>query len=472
MKQIVRLAAVSLCLLATPAFAASERDPVTHALNRLSFGARPGDVERVAATGVERWIEQQLHPESIPDTALEARLERFETLRMSNADLMRTFYRPIVEARRDADKDEELMRQLRRQSQRVVGELSAQRIIRAVTSERQLNEVMVDFWMNHFNVFAGKGIDRFLLTSYERDTIRPNLWGHFDDLVLATAKSPAMLFYLDNARSLRGKINENYARELMELHTLGVDGGYTQKDVTELARLLTGWSIRRPQEGALEFVFRSAQHDRDAKSVLGTALRTGGGMEEGERIIRMLANHPATAHHIAYKLAQRFVADDPPKALVDRVAKRFLETKGDLRETVKAVITSPEFNDPKVYRAKVKSPFEYVVSAIRAVGGSVENPIPLARELQKQGEPLYFAQPPTGYDDTADAWVNSGALLNRLNFALALTSNRMPGIHVTLPADPFAIVELSAATRKTIGEISDRARLAGLVLGSPEFQRQ
>jgi uncharacterized protein (DUF1800 family) len=337
---------------------------------------------------------------------------------------------------------------------------------------------MVDFWMNHFNVFAGKGIDRYLLTSFERDTVRPNVWGRFEDLLMATAKSPAMLFYLDNSRSRRDAINENYAREIMELHTLGVDGGYTQKDVTELARVLTGWSIARPKEGT-GFKFRRAIHDRSAKTVLGVKFADGGGMEEGERMIRFLANHPSTAKHIARKLAQRLVSDDPPQALIDRVAKRFLDTKGDLRETVRALVTSAEFWNPKYYRAKVKSPFEYTVSAIRAVGGRIDDARPLARELQKMGQPLYFAQPPTGYSDAAETWVNSGALLNRLNFALTLAGNKMPGVRASVPASADQIyalagAELSAQTRKTITErgTTDPATLAALVLGSPEFQQQ
>src|SRR5213075_574432 len=323
------------------------------------------------------------------------------------------------------------------------------------------------FWLNHFNVFAPKGLDRVLITSYERDTIRPHMWGKFEDLLLATAKSPAMMFYLDNARSRSGAINENYAREIMELHTLGVDGGYTQKDVTELARVLTGWSIDR---GSGQFAFHPFLHDRGAKTVLGVRLE--GGIDEGERMIHILAHHPSTAHHIAAKLCQRLVADDPPKALVDRVAKRFLDTDGDLRETVKAVISSREFWDPQIYRAKVKTPFEYAVSAIRAVDAHVNDPLPLARELQKMGEPLYGAQPPTGYSDKADAWINSGGLMSRLNFALALASNKMPGVSVdeTKLAAIDIGAELTAQTRKTIAEKgSDAAAKAGLMLGSPEF---
>lgn len=454
---------ILIAILAATLSAASppqltERERAQHALNRLAFGARPGDVELVLKIGVDRWIAQQLQPERIADARVEARLAQYETLALSDDEVMRTFAKPLFDARRERrrngeeDEDPQAIRRSiprERRPQRLLDELASQRILRAAESERQLNEVMVDFWMNHFNVFAGKGLDRFLIASYERDAIRPRIWGSFEELLLATAKSPAMLFYLDNAQNgLRG-INENYAREIMELHTLGVDGGYTQKDVTELARVLTGWSISRPNEGRMELVFRARIHDRNAKSVLGVQLPAGGGMEEGERMIRMLARHPSTARHIATKLAQRLVADDPPKALVDRVAKRFLATNGDLRATVKAVIDSPEFWSATSYRAKVKSPFEYAISAVRAVNATIENPVPLARELQRIGQPLYFAQPPTGWSDDAGAWVNSGALLNRMNFALALTSGKLPGVRIgKLPAN------------------------AGLLLGGPEFQRQ
>jgi len=410
----------------------TEQQRAEHALNRLAFGPRPGDVERVMKIGVDRWIDQQLHPERIADRDFP-----------SISD-------PVISPRPQQD-DEDAKRARRKEARRVIEELSSQRIIRAAESERQLNEVMVDFWMNHFNVFAGKGLDRFLVASYERDTIRPRIWGSFEDLLLATAKSPAMLFYLDNAQNgARGSINENYAREIMELHTLGVDGGYTQKDVTELARVLTGWSINRPTEGRMNFVFRPRMHDGNAKTVLGVKLPAGGGIEEGERMIRFLARQPSTAHHIATKLAQRLVSDDPPKALVDRVAKRFLETKGDLRATVAAVIDSPEFWSASNYRAKMKSPFEYTISAVRAVNGSVDNAMPLARELRRIGQPLYFAQPPTGYSDASEAWNNSGALLDRINFAIALTSGKMPGVRIAdkLPTD------------------------AAQVIGGPEFQKQ
>src|SRR5438105_250171 len=316
----------------------TDRQRALHALNRLAFGPRPGEVDAVMKDGVNVWIEQQLHPEGIPDRAVEARIAALPTMKMSNAQIVKTYYEPVLMARKkanaeakdgDIDKNDvrrELMRDIPfdQRPQIVTNDLLTERIVRAAESDRQLNEVMVDFWMNHFNVFAGKGIDRFLLTSYERDVIRPHIWGRFEDLLMATAKSPAMLFYLDNARSVAAPEN-------------------------------------RP----------------------------------------VLAHHPATAHHIAVKLCQRLVADDPPRALVDRVAAKFLATDGDLRETVRAVISSPEFWDPKSYRAKVKSPFEYAISAVRAFNAQITDATPIARALQQIGEPLYGAQPPTGYSDNA-----------------------------------------------------------------------
>ena len=507
----------ALLLLSASDGRLTERERAIHALNRLGFGARPGDVDRVVNIGVDAWIAQQLHPEAIPDRAVDARLQQYPTLTMSNVDIWQRYYAPVLAMRKEAkeaaakgEDQKDVLAELRKnippdqRPQVVVQQLVGQRILRAADSERQLNEVMVDFWMNHFNVFAGKGIDRVLLTSYERDTIRPHIWGRFEDLLMATAKSPAMLFYLDNARSVadpehrparrfarampqqrRGGLNENYAREIMELHTLGVDGGYTQKDVTELARVFTGWTITGPnQPSPGTFLFRPQLHDVGAKTVLGVRFRAGGGEEEGERMIRILAHQPATAHRIAYKLCQRLVTDDPPPALVDRVAKRFLATDGDLRQTVKAVIDSPEFWDPRFYRAKVKSPFEYVISAVRATDAQIADPMPIARALQQMGEPLYGAQPPTGYSEKSSAWINTGALLNRLNFALALSANKLPGVHadvVSLNADSVPAMaqvltggNLTEATLHTIQErgTSDKPTIAALILGSPEFQKQ
>ncbi|HYS54056.1 MAG TPA: DUF1800 domain-containing protein [Thermoanaerobaculia bacterium] len=460
-----RLAFAAITLLIAAGFSShskmTERERAQHALNRLSFGARPGDVDKVLEIGVDRWIAQQLHPESIPDGAVEARLQNMPTLRLSNLEIMDTYYKPIVEARRSVGAaapgrsaageapaaTPEALKAAREKGREVVEDLVSQRIVRAAESERQLNEVMVDFWFNHFNVFIGKGPDRFMLTSYERDTIRPNIWGRFEDLVTATAKSPAMMVYLDNARSRGGAINENYAREIMELHTLGVDGGYTQKDVTELARVFTGWSID-PRTGT--FIFRPRMHDSGEKTVLGVHFPAGGGIEEGQKMIHILAHSPAAAHHIALQLCQRLVSDHPPKGLVDGVAKKFLAGDGDLRQTVTAVIESREFWDPSDYRAKVKPPFEFVISAVRAVNATVNNPLPIARALQQIGEPLYGAQPPTGYSDKGDVWINTGALMNRMNFAVALANNQLPGVRASI-ADPKA---------------------TALELGSPEFQRQ
>jgi uncharacterized protein (DUF1800 family) len=475
MKRTLLLAACAL-LLGSSSPTLTTRQRAVHALDRLAFGPRPGDVDRVLQLGVDRWIDEQLHPERIADAATDARVASYETLSMSSRDIFDKFYKPIVDARRAKKNNvEEVMRDIPRgqRPRRVIAELSAQRLVRATSSERQLNEVMVDFWMNHFNVFAPKGLNRVLVTSYERDVIRPHIWGRFEDLLMATAKSPAMLFYLDNARSRGGALNENYAREIMELHTLGVDGGYTQQDVTELARVLTGWTIAREGQG---FVFLPAFHDRGTKSVLGTPIGAGGGVEEGEAMVRLLARHPATAHRIAYKLCQRFIADEPPASAVDRVAQTFLATRGDLRRTVKAVIDSPEFRDPKYFRGKVKTPFEYAVSAVRAVGGELTDPLPLARQLQQMGEGLYLSQPPTGYSDTAQAWVSTAGLMARLNFALDLASNKVPGVRVDVTSFVDTALsggELSAATRKTINDQhADVPTIAGLILGSPEFQRQ
>ena len=558
---VLTAAAALLSVVGLAAASAGDgRAPMTaseqaiHVLNRLGFGPRPGDVDRVLAMGVPAYVEQQLRPERIPDETATAALKRFPTLAMTTAELVEKFERPLREARRArrmelagqdnstpsgqmegaalADELEKIRARIPAESRprRVIEELTAARIVRAAVSERQLNEILVDFWMNHFNVFAGKGLDRVFTTSFERDVIRPMIWGRFEDLLLATAKSPAMLFYLDNAQSTAdeahrpvrpmpmgrglfamgngggpakkgpaGGLNENYARELMELHTLGVDGGYSQKDVTELARILTGWSILRPEQGA-GFVFRAPLHDAGSKTVLGNAFPAGGGIEEGEKMIRILARHPSTARHIAFQLCQRFVADAPPEALVERVAKTFLATAGDLRATVRAILTSPEFFDPLHYRAKVKSPFEYVVSAVRAVGAEPDVALPIARQLALMGEPLYLCQPPTGYSDTAEAWVNTGALVARLNFALQLAADRLPGTqtdlrHLISPEDAadsqrsvdalacaFLGGDLSAETRRTVGQRlaetpapADDTRLAmiaGLILGSPEFQRQ
>jgi uncharacterized protein (DUF1800 family) len=497
---------------------------IGHVLNRLGFGARPGDIERVRSIGVERYIDEQLHPERVADRDVEGHLAGLTTLQMSSRQIAEQFEIPQLKARRaakqaakndaqdgkDADKEKDKPDpEMQRRAQSPLIELSEQKIFKAVYSTRQLQEVLVDFWFNHFNVDARKGADRFMLTEYEREAIRPHVLGKFRDLLEATAKSPAMLFYLDNwmsadpngphvdtrPRVVRGPfgrpfiveppmprqnpnapkgLNENYGRELMELHTLGVDGGYTQKDVTEVARAFTGWTIQNPRMGG-GYRFEPRLHDTGQKVVLGQVIKAGGDDSDGKRVLEMLARHPSTARFIATKLVRRFVADTPPPDLVDRVAARFSETDGDLREVMRVVLTSPEFFSADAYRAKVKTPFEFVVSAVRAIGADVQDARPLVQQVQQQGMPLYQCQPPTGYKDTADAWVNTGALVGRMNFALALASNKLRGTVVsqtTQSASDLIAGDLSESTRTTIAKAGSAPQIAALTLGSPEFQRR
>ena len=554
---------------------------VTHVLNRIGFGPAPGDVEAVRKIGLQKYIEQQLRPERIDDDAMTARLAGFETLTKSARELAEAYFIPAQMERRRAQQqaakdpsmsgdpaDKRAMRtpeqvDAMKGERQVLTELMQQKILRAAYSERQLEEVMVDFWFNHFNVFVGKGQTRLYLSEYEREAIRPHVFGTFRDLLGATAASPAMLFYLDNWQSSapegsvtaapentdrmtrpgqfgrpgrmpgidrrraaaapaqapanrrpRG-VNENYARELMELHTLGVDGGYTQKDVQEIARAFTGWTIANPRQGG-GFHFEPRMHDDGEKTVLGHRLKAGGGRKDGEQVLDILAAHPSTARFVATKLARRFVADDPPAALVDRAAARFRETGGNIREVVRAIVTSPEFFAPGAYRAKVKTPFEFVASAVRATSAEVrtsaaspprerseptkrrarervgesEGRSPsdqidaqaLVQTLRTLGMPLYGCQPPTGYADRADAWVNTGALLNRMNFAVSLTGGRMRGVRTSSPGNPDtardAFVDqvlagdLSAATRSTVARATQTSQAVALLVGSPEFQRR
>ena len=508
--------------------AATRDAAILHVLQRVTYGPRPDDVARVGAVGLGAWLERQLDPARIDDSAVDRALEALPTLGLSIADLHREYPRPDAETRRKLASGAMSLREMReqypleRRPARIVAELQAARMLRAIASERQLEEVMVDFWFNHFNVFAAKGEVRWYVTAYERDVIRPHALGCFPDLLRATARHPAMLFYLDNWLSRRpgfvprpgpgagrpAGLNENYARELMELHTLGVDGGYTQADVTEVARAFTGWTIDRPREQA-QFVFRPAMHDPQVKRVLGRTIASGG-QRDGEQVLDLLAAHPATARFIAGKLVRRFVADDPPPALVERVAAAYRDTGGDVRVMLRVILTSAEFRAPDVAGAKVKKPTEFVASAARAVGAAtdVRGAMALARAAAEIGEGLYEAASPTGHPDRAEAWVNPGALLARLNFALALTENRLPGVRPSLDDllsgserhDPRGVLErllgvllhgrVSAETRSVLmaqlglPEITrltgddrgpantDVARLAALVLGSPEFQRR
>jgi uncharacterized protein (DUF1800 family) len=470
----IAVSAIAIARAAAPPPSAPGADEaVIHVLNRVGFGPRPGDVERVRAAGVQHYVDEQLRPERIADDQISARLANLTTVRMTLQEITDEIERPSIEARHDrrlqaGSEPAAPMRPdpTRQKANSLVVELSEQKLLRAIYSERQLQEVLVDFWFNHFNVDARKGRTRFFLTSYERDAIRPHILGKFRDLLEATAKSPAMLFYLDNFMSAdpngphvvnrsrigarafaarrgvgiagqprsdgdaqsaapqqpRRGLNENYARELMELHTLGVDGGYTQRDVVEVARAFTGWTIANPRQG-VGFRFEPRLHDPGEKVVLGHKIAAGGAESDGEQVLDLLARHPSTARFIATKLAQRFVSDTPPAALVDRAAKRFRDTGGDLREVTRTILTSPEFLASDAYRAKLKTPFEFVVSAVRASGVAIDDARPLVRELQQLGMPLYMCQPPTGYKDTADAWANAGALVGRMNFALQLTRN-------------------------------------------------
>lgn len=655
------------------AAALTENQKALHVLNRLGFGARAGDVEKVKAMGVKNYIEQQLNANSIDDSATEARLQNLDVLKMSNDEifakypngaavqkavaaqngLTRKDVQGVIKDTReskqnaqmnsentqpnadtssaDAQKYRQEINRVYKENnlgrpQQITQQLAASRIIRAAYSERQLQEQMVDFWSNHFNVYTNKAAVRWFLPEYDRDVIRPNALGNFRDLLLATAKSPAMLFFLDNFQSAapnneqmannqaniqkrierlqnnprarenfmrnqnitteaefndriqkmqqratqgakrqqRG-INENYAREIMELHTLGVGGGYTQKDIQEVARAFTGWTIVNPrgyaQPTALmgsemsnrpnmqkarkgagipanaasgTFYFNERIHDQGAKTILGQTVNEGG-MNDGIKVIDILVKHPSTAKFIARKLAVKFVSDNPSEAYVNRIAAAFTKSDGDIKSTLRALFNDPEFYAPENYKAKIKTPFEVTVSALRTVGAET-NGMAVQQLLAKMGEPLYGWQAPTGYPDTAEDWVNTGALLERMNFAVALASNRIPGTKVNLTKfsgnssdknqllDKFTGVilngEISPATRATLIKqldqplmeptmpandeaamenvamvrpnaqgggkrgMNQQARLlqpsgnpevfkvVGLILGSPDFQRQ
>ena len=455
----------------------SPREQAHHVLNRLAFGPRPGDVERVLAMGVDKWVTQQLTPGRLPDRQMDDALRAFPTLRQSPSDLYRDY--PPRNAQRVASQlqRDSLTRadsiELRRQAQRnreFVNDLISAKVARAVLSERQLVEVMTDFWENHFNVFIGKAQLRYYLPDYSERVIRPNALGRFRDVLGAVAKSPAMLIYLDNAQSVAdsgqpvlgnqrrpGRIrqavidrrmerldsaqratieqlqqrrprglNENYARELLELHTLGVDGGYTQQDVIEVARALTGWSVDGPRQGG-GFVFRAQAHDAGAKIVLGHRLRAGRGIEDGEEVLDIVSRHPSTAMHISRKLVVRLVSDDPPDDLVERAAATFRRTDGDIREVVQTIVTAPEFFSRRAYRAKVKSPFEVTVSALRALGAQADTTPFTGALVARLGQPLYGHQAPNGWPETGAAWINTGAILNRINLGIVVASGRVPG---------------------------------------------
>jgi|JI10StandDraft_1071094.scaffolds.fasta_scaffold34686_3 uncharacterized protein (DUF1800 family) len=394
-----------------------------HALNRLGFGPRPGDVQQVVTQGLAAWVAEQLSPTA--DPSLDARLSAFTTLTMTTPEAIAA---NLLDGTVSA---------------RVASELRSSKVIRAVHSKNQLQEVLVDFWFNHLNVYLPDGFLRFSTTSYERDAIRPFVLGKFKDLLSATANHPAMMFYLDNYLSqvsvfnssgvlLRG-LNENYGREILELHTVGVDAGYTQADVYDAARCFTGWGIDNVNTGGT-FQYRSANHITTAKSVFGLSIAAGGQKDDGDQVIDYLAAHPLTAHRLCYRLAQRLVADDPPPALVDRCAVAYQANDGDLKIVMETLISSPEFWDDSTGRpAKIKTPVEYAISALRAVNAQVAHADSLRTNIANMGMPLYECIPPTGYSNRGADWLNPTSQLMRINFGLDLAAGRIPGATVDLP---------------------------------------
>ncbi len=533
-----------------PSSPLSAEQRAVHLLNRIAYGPRPGDVAHVLEQGEAAFLERQLHPASIDDSALDKRLSTIQTLGLSSLELAKLFPQPGLvrrlvengtlsrddlpagyrlpgeegaammgrrpqldvlgyELRRLAEPVRPPGRQARfgpsiegvNPPQLVVAQLQAAKLIRVVESERQLLEVMTDFWFNHFNVFIGKGQVRNLVTEYERETIRPNALGQFRELLGAVAHAPAMQVYLDNSQSFgpesqigrrsgRG-LNENYARELLELHTLGVDGGYRQTDVTEAARVLTGWTpaVFRFARGARRPAFLAPAHDQGEKTVLGRRFEPDG-EQEGEALLDMLAAHPSTARFLATKLVRRFVADDPPEKLVSRVAKTYQKTDGDIREMLRTIFYSKEFWSEDAYRSKAKKPLELLASTIRALGADFTPSRQTVGLLGRMGEAPYLCQPPTGYDDVAEAWLGSDQLVLRWNFALGAVVGRMPGVEadrdvlqatgsrqerVELYAERFLHQEPSDELRARLLAASEAVpspALAALVLGSPEFQRR
>src|SRR5712671_1163353 len=502
----------TLCLLTSqaPAGSLTARDSAFHALNRLAYGARPGEADSVARSGVMKWIDRQLDADHISDARLAEHERQFKILDYDRADLAGRYRDATRERQRlqreaAATGDSTRMRGARpmQEFRELGGQLQQLAIARAAVSERQLREVMVDFWTNHFNVFVRKGADRFLLPSYIEETIRPRALGRFEDLLIATAQSPAMLFYLDNAqsvapgsvppfplaalrrggqgvRSLPKGINENYARELLELHTLGVDGGYTQQDIIAVARIFTGWSIQPPDRGA-GFVFRDWAHDRGTKHVFGLTFRDDG-KDEGIRLLTLLANQHATMHHVSAKLCARFVADEAPDGCVDAAVAAWQTSRGDMRAVLRAIFTSPDFWTSQAVGSKVKTPFEFVVSALRATAIEPDDTPRLAQLVARLGEPLYQQPAPTGYAETEAHWVNSGALLARMNAAMMLAKDCASIPNIDDHAQLVDVIDqrllggtMSAHTKNVILEqltdITDpeqaRIMAVGLALGGP-----
>ena len=489
---------------AAPALPLSADERALHALNRLGYGPRPTDAAAITAEGADRWLErfltEQLEPRRLPQPeALSTRLAGLEVLKLGQAELLGR-YREAVKAAREARREQakgetpsaEALNAVREQVRPLVGQAATARLARALQSPAQLEEALTEFWFNHFNVFAGKGPVGVLVADYEQRAIRPFVLGRFRDMLGATARHPAMLVYLDNAQSVapgftprraapnaqrandRRGLNENYARELMELHTLGVDGGYTQRDVTELARMLTGWGVdqRKALAGAGTgqgdlFEFDARRHDHGSKTWLGQTVN-GAGQAEGERALDVLAAHPATARHLAFKFAQAFVADEPPASLVARLAESFRTSGGDLRELTRSLIRSDEFWRREAYQAKFKTPYQYLLSSLRALDLPLAQPQPLLQALAEAGQPLYGAATPDGYKNTAAAWRNPEALTQRVQ--LATTLGQRSGASAERLSSTLG-ASLSEPTRRTLADEPAGQQVA-LLLASPDFMKR
>ena len=513
----------------------SEREHASIALSRLGYGPALGDVQTVTRMGVSNYVHQQLYPEKIPESPqLLRQLAAMTTLNQSPEALF-IRDRELNEQKRDAkgnDDDSGDKRGIKAQIGLPDREADEAKLLRAIESPRQLQEMLVDFWFNHFNVYQKKDIDRVWINAYDEQAIRPYVFGRFRDMLEATAKHPAMLFYLDNWKNvapgngqpqagLNGRvkakngeeagINENYAREVMELHTLGVDGGYTQSDVTQLARILSGWGFGAAKmnqvrngftdkaamkreinaQNASVFFFNPDHHDFGQKVFLGRVFPGGVGRQEGETALDMLAYNPVTAHHISYELAQFFVADEPPKELVRRMEDTWARTGGDLREVTRTMVDSSEFWDKQYRQAKYRTPFQYVAAAVRASGAPVDTEV-LLQALEKMGERPYNNLTPDGYKNTSDVWLTPSATEERLTFATALGTGKLEQIHFMnnpdgsnghpdrqgqpVPLDPARIeaaidAGLSPATAQAVSEVQPGLQAAAL-LGSPEMMRR
>ena len=492
-------------------------------LDRFSFGAKPGQVEAVVSMGLENWLEQQFTA-NLPNEALNKRLAAFKSLSLTNDTIVNTYLNAGQVIRlatrkgiinRDSIKGDqkeyrEQVRVIMEQEgykpiQELHRELVNQKVLSAAYSNNQLQEVLTDFWFNHFNVSVTKNQCQQYVYTYERDAIRPNVMGRFKDLLLATAQHPAMLEYLDNASSVSIKnqpranmaaprnargLNENYAREVMELHTLGVDGGYTQADVTAVARALTGWSVMQGN-----FIFKPRQHDNEAKTILNKNFPANGGYQEGIDVLTMLAEHPSTAKFICTKLATRFVSDTPSASLIKNMVKTFQSTDGNIKAVLRTMVYDPAFWKKSISHEKIKSPFEMVISAVRATNAQIIQPFQLFNWCTKMGQRFYYYQAPTGFPDRASNWINTGALLNRMNFGLAFASQKIPGVRMDLAAlnnyhEPESAIDAltvysnillpqrdhSANIKRLIPNVQSTqnmlSQVVGIIIGSPEFQRK